>query len=104
MMDDHSDPTQGNRAAADPVPGHPAGWRLALRFARSRRIVINATKIAAVVGTLLNGINQGAALLDGEAISVVHLLLNYLVPYSVATYSAVRLSLQQTAAKESDPM
>jgi len=104
VMDDHSDPTQGNRAAADPVPGHPAGWRLALRFARSRRIVINATKIAAVVGTLLNGINQGAALLDGQAISVTHLVLNYLVPYSVATYSAVRLRLQQTAAKESDPV
>lgn len=101
-MDDHSDPTQGNRAAVDILPGRPVGWRLALQFAGSRRIVVNATKIAAVVGTLLNGINQGAALLDGEAISVAHLLLNYLVPYSVATYSAVRLSLQQTAAKGSD--
>jgi hypothetical protein len=103
-MDDHSDPTQGNRAAVDPVPGRSAGWRLALQFAGSRRIVVNATKIAAVGGTLLNGINQGAALLDGQAISVTHLVLNYLVPYSVATYSAVRLRLQQTAAKESDPV
>ncbi len=102
MIDDHPNPAQDNRAAADPVAGRSAGWRLALQFAGSRRIVVNATKIAAVVGTLLNGINQGAALLDGQGVSVTHLLLNYLVPYSVATYSAVRLSLQQTAAKGSD--
>jgi len=95
-------PAQDNGEVVDTLPGWSGVWRLAMKFASSRRIVVNATKIAAVVGTLLNGINQGGALLDGQAISVAHLLLNYLVPYSVATYSAVRLSLQQTATKRSD--
>ncbi len=108
MIDDRPNPVQRPATPAqdtgevvDTLPGRSGVWRLAMRFASSRRIVVNATKIAAVVGTLLNGINQGGALLDGQAISVAHLLLNYLVPYSVATYSAVRLSLQQTAAKSS---
>lgn len=43
-----------------------------------------------MVGTQLNLINQGPAWLDGEAVSWLHLLLNYLVPYSVASYSAAR--------------
>lgn len=61
-----------------------------LRRAFRPHIVKNALRIAAVVGTLLNLINQGPAWLDGEAISWLHLLLNYLVPYSVASYSAAR--------------
>lgn len=72
-------------------------WRLGLRFAFTRRIAGNAAKIALVVGTLLNAINQGGPVLAGEGVSVAHLALNYLVPYGVATYSAVRLRLQQLA-------
>lgn len=61
-----------------------------LRTALSRRIASSALRIALVVGTLLNGINQGPALLAGDGISWTHCLLNYLVPYCVATYSAAR--------------
>ncbi len=44
--------------------------------------------ISAIVGTILNGINQGGAMLGDEAVNWGHLLLNYLVPFLVASYSA----------------
>ncbi len=60
----------------------------------SRHIVKNALKIALVVGSLLNVINQGERLLNGDTISWFHLLLNYLVPYCVASYSAARNEIE----------
>jgi len=56
----------------------------------SWNIVRTSLKIALVVGTLLNLINQGESLLHGGKISGFHLLLNYLVPYCVASYSAAK--------------
>jgi hypothetical protein len=66
-----------------------------LSVALSRHIVLNALKIALVVGTLLNLINQGDNLLHADGISWFHLLLNYLVPYSVASYSAAKNEIEQ---------
>lgn len=60
-------------------------------FARNTQLT--AIKVALVVGTVLNLINQGAALWGDSTISWLHLLLNYIVPYSVASYSAVRTQL-----------
>lgn len=56
----------------------------------SARIVRNALRVALVVGTLLNVINQGGAIWSGLAIDWFHVLLNFLVPYCVASYSAAR--------------
>jgi len=56
-------------------------------------IVGNATKVALVVGTILNLINQGNALFGSETISWPHMFLNYLVPYCVASYSAAKNEL-----------
>ena len=61
-----------------------------LQLVCSRRIVINALKIALVVGTLLNIINQGSPIAASAGISWTHVMLNYLVPYSVASYSAAK--------------
>lgn len=61
----------------------------------SRRIAINSLRIALVVGTVLNLVNQGGAIMAGTDISWVHLLLNYAVPYCVASYSAARNELTQ---------
>lgn len=44
--------------------------------------------ISAVVGTILNGINQGHAIIGAESVSWGHVFLNYLVPFLVASYSA----------------
>lgn len=64
------------------------------KIAMSRHIVKNSLKIALVVGSLLNVINQGERLLNGDTISWFHLLLNYLVPYCVASYSAARNEIE----------
>ena len=58
-----------------------------------KHIVVNACRIALVVGTVLNLINQGDAILAGQGISWGHIAMNYLVPYCVATYSAVKNEL-----------
>ena len=57
---------------------------------------------AEALGTdLLNLINQGTRWLHGDGILLYHFLLNYLVPYSVASYSAVRTRLQDIDAANS---
>lgn len=61
-----------------------------LRVAVSAAIAKNSLKISLVVGSVLNLINQGESLFHGGAISWGHLLLNYFVPYCVASYSAAR--------------
>jgi hypothetical protein len=52
-----------------------------------------ALGIALVVGTILNLINQGGALLAGGPIDLPKFLLNYVVPYCVSTYGAVSYRL-----------
>ena len=46
-----------------------------------------------IVGTILNLINQGDAMLAGLPLDIVKLLLTYLVPYLVSTYGAVSYRL-----------
>ncbi|WP_454179285.1 nitrate/nitrite transporter NrtS [Pseudoalteromonas sp. MBR-15] len=61
-------------------------------------IVKNAIKIASVVGTLLNIANQGSEVLSGADISWVQALLNYCIPYFVASYSAARNEIERKKA------
>ena len=61
-----------------------------LRAARSRKVVLNALRVSLVVGSILNLINQGSALLSGSGVSWPHILLNYVVPYCVSSYSAAK--------------
>lgn len=64
----------------------------------TRHIALNALKIALVVGGLLNMINQGDNLLHGDRISWFHLLLNFRVPYCVASFSAAKNEIEQGGA------
>lgn len=57
---------------------------------QTRAVAANALRIALFVGTALNLINQGGALLSGSGVSWVHLALNYAVPYCFASYSAAK--------------
>lgn len=70
-----------------------------LRTAGQRRILVAALKVALVVGTLLNIINQGGRLLDGLSPSWFHVALNYLVPYCVSSYSAARNEMTRSSAQ-----
>jgi hypothetical protein len=56
--------------------------------------------VAAIVGTILNLINQGDAMLAGMPLDLTKLLLTFLVPYCVSTYGAVsyRLHAERPAA------
>lgn len=74
-----------------------------LKTVLSRRIAINALRIALVVGTVLNLINQGEAIFAGGMISWPHVLLNYLVPYCVASYSAAKNELNREMVKPECP-
>ena len=58
-----------------------------IAVALSPQVRTRALKVALVVGTILNLINQGDVLLAGT-VNVMKALVTYLVPYCVATYSA----------------
>ena len=61
------------------------------------RLVLTATTapisgpVAAVVGTVLTAVNQGAVLLEGKvgAASMLRIVANYAIPYCVSSYSAL---------------
>lgn len=44
--------------------------------------------VALVVGTILNVINQGGALVGDEPIVIWRLILTYFVPFAVASYGS----------------
>ena len=71
------------------------GWREWLRLAMEEGVPRRSFRVALVVGTVLNLINQGDALLGLGAVPVnwFKLALTYAVPYCVATYGAVSFQL-----------
>jgi hypothetical protein len=59
-------------------------------------IIIFAIKLALVVGTILNLINQGGDLMAGGAhFSWAHCILNYAVPFCVSAFSGGRNELRR---------
>lgn len=78
---------------------HSTSRKLArfLRLAGSDGVPRRALGVALIVGTILNLINQGDALLGGGAIHYGKLLLTYLVPYAVSTHGAISVRLRMGA-------
>lgn len=68
----------------------------AVEIATSPYVVKLALRTSLLIGTLLNVINQGDALFGSGQLQVLKLLLTYLVPYGVATYSATSVSLRSS--------
>ncbi len=66
-------------------------WRALLR----PYILTSSIRVALVVGMLLNVINQGSVFLNGEGISWSQVVLNFLVPFCVASYSAARNEIER---------
>ena len=54
-----------------------------------------------VLGTILNLITQGDALVTNAALNTSMLLLTYLVPYCVSTYGAVSFRSHASRARHS---
>lgn len=68
-------------------------WKAACRCAVSDGVPRRSFFVAIVVGTLLNFINQGDALLGVGPINWIKLILTHLVPYAVCTYGSVSSQL-----------
>ena len=70
-------------------------FKIYCKIAVSPEIMNRAIKISLVVGTTLNLINQGDTLIifDFASLSITKLLLTYIVPYSVTTYTATAMKV-----------
>lgn len=56
----------------------------------SRPVAASAMRVAIVVGTCLNIINQGTTIWHGGGADWPRFLMNYAVPFLVASYSAAK--------------
>ena len=68
-----------------------------IQYALAQGVPRRSVNVAAVVGTCLNLINQGDALLSGGSVNWLKVALTYAVPYCVSTYGAVsyRMALEK---------
>lgn len=60
----------------------------AVRQTCSWTVVSRSLAVAALVGTLLNVINQGPELVAGRPVNALKVLLTYAVPFFVVSYGA----------------
>lgn len=69
-----------------------------------RPVMLTAIKVALVVGTVLALINHGPALfaLELSRQQILQIALTYLVPYTVSTYSSVKM-LQNKPIRPHNP-
>ncbi|MGH3277058.1 MAG: nitrate/nitrite transporter NrtS [Streptosporangiaceae bacterium] len=58
-------------------------------------------RVALIVGTTLNLINQGDVLFGSAKLNLLKLMLTYSVPFCVATYGAVSYRLSIERARDS---
>ena len=72
-------------------------WRELWECAVAPGVPRRSLAAAVVVGTILNLINQGDALVAGAPPAWTKILLTFLVPYCVATYGAVSYRLSGRA-------
>lgn len=68
--------------------GDVLGWGAAFRAAMAWPVAKRSLVIAILVGSILNLINQGDALMAGADINWWKIALTYCVPFCVATYGA----------------
>ena len=78
-------------------------FQIVLKIAFSKNSIIKSIKLALVVGTILNLINQGTELiqLDWSSLNIPKFFLTYLVPFSVSTYVGTRTKLEFQIGTES---
>ncbi len=65
--------------------------------AMRRDVVQRAVRVALLVGTILALINHGNKLLAGvvDGTTMIQIVLTYLVPFSVSTWSSVQMARSQ---------
>ena len=80
-----------------------SNFNLACRYAVSDGIPLRSLYVAILVGTILNLINQGDALLGTAPVNWTKILLTYFVPYAVSIYGAVSYRLAQPLTEPAPP-
>jgi len=60
----------------------------ALKQTSSRAVAFRSLGVAALIGTILNAINQGPELLAHKHLNGIKILLTYATPFFVASYGA----------------
>jgi hypothetical protein len=73
-------------------------WKSACLCAISDGVPRRSLCVALVVGTVLNLINQGDAILAMISVNWLKIALTYCVPYAVCTYGAVSYHLRSRAS------
>ncbi len=70
--------------------------RLIFCIASSKELLVKASKIALVVGIILNLINQGEEILNlnMQEVNTYKLVLTFIVPFCVSMYTAVSMKLK----------
>ncbi len=76
-------------------------WKLVCSYAIADGVPRRSLWVALVVGTILNLINQGDALVARRHLDIAKLVLTYIVPYIVSTYGAVSFRLHSDHATHS---
>lgn len=71
------------------LPIDPGFFTLLWHYASTDRVPARSLKVALIVGTALNLINQGDAIFGQAPISWIKLALTFAMPYVVSTYGAV---------------
>jgi hypothetical protein len=66
----------------------PSKWQLICLCTVSDGVPSRSLAVALVVGTVLNLINQGDAILGAGSVNWLKIALTYLVPYAVCTHGA----------------
>ena len=74
-------------------------WKAVCCYAVSDGVPRRSLGVALVVGTVLNLINQGDALVAGQRLDIAKLALTYVVPYIVSTYGAVSFRMHAARPK-----
>ena len=77
------------------MPGRATVWQ----FMRTRDNAWGSLKVSAVVGTLLNLLNNGPTWWQGDSVSLWRVLLNYGVPYGVSSYSVALKQVRAAAVR-----
>lgn len=78
-------------------------WRRAIQLASRDGVPQRALIVAVVVGSVLNLINQGDALLGGGAVNWIKVTLTYVVPFAVSTHGAVSARLANLSPAPEPP-
>lgn len=65
------------------------------RYCFSNGVPRRSLIVALIIGTIINLINQGDALVAGHALNWIKIGLSYVLPYCVATYGAVSVQMSR---------